>query len=327
MLRWRAGPAEVAAPAAVEVVPDARRVEDAPGDEVHQVLDVRRPRVEGREAGTTLAPASSSVTRCRSVRPSSGVSRTATTSVRRSLRVTLAVRWSRSFDSPRATPATQAVDAGTISMPFVGYDPEDGPAARSPALQCRTRSPSRSTSKVPGLPSAPRASHSRRSCCQWASRKEMPVSSSRVSREARLTTRSTLSPAASSARSTAAAYGVPDAPDIPTIQGTRCVCPGFMMPSLVAGSGLSDREAPYEQIQQRAHEQGDADEAVDREERPVEAGQVGGADDGVLVEERARDDQQAEPEETPASVATAIRNRAVVIVWQTRSPRLAVVCR
>ncbi|MGX1118849.1 hypothetical protein RKD37_004212 [Streptomyces ambofaciens] len=88
-------------------------------------------------------------------------------------------------------------------MPFVGYDPEDGPAARSPALQCRT--PETSASKVSGFPSAPRASHSRRSCCQWASRKEMPVSSSRVSREARLTTRSTLSPAASSARSTAAA--------------------------------------------------------------------------------------------------------------------------
>ena len=43
------------------------------------------------------------------------------------------------------------------------------------------------------------------------------------------TTRSTLSPAASSARSTAAAYGVPEAPDTPTIQGLRCVSPGFTL--------------------------------------------------------------------------------------------------
>lgn len=112
-----------------------------------------------------------------------------------------------------------------MSIPFAGYDPEDGPAARSPALQYRT--PLTSTSKVPGFPSAPRASHSRRSSCQCASRNEIPVSSSSVSREARLTTRSTASPASSSARSTAAAYGVPEAPDTPTIQGARCVSPAF----------------------------------------------------------------------------------------------------
>ncbi|GFM97772.1 hypothetical protein Sfulv_25830 [Streptomyces fulvorobeus] len=64
----------------------------------------------------------------------------------------------------------------------------------------------------------------------------MPVSSSRVSREARLTTRSTLSPAASSPRRTEAANGVPDAPDTPTIQGRRCCwlieVPGFTQVSL-----------------------------------------------------------------------------------------------
>ncbi|CAM5252207.1 hypothetical protein SALBM135S_09116 [Streptomyces alboniger] len=80
-----------------------------------------------------------------------------------------------------------------------------------------------------GFPSAPRASHCRRSSRQCASRKEMPVSSSSVSREARETTRSTLSPAASRARRTAAAYGVPEAPDTPTIQGLRCVSPGFTL--------------------------------------------------------------------------------------------------
>ncbi|GAB2982313.1 hypothetical protein GCM10023080_055640 [Streptomyces pseudoechinosporeus] len=57
------------------------------------------------------------------------------------------------------------------------------------------------------------------------------------------------------------------------------------------------REAPHQQVQQRAHEQGDADEAVDLEERPVEAGQVVRLDDRVLVHERGRDDHQAQPEE------------------------------
>src|SRR5690606_30649795 len=133
--------------------------------------------------------------------------------------------WSRSLESPSATPATPAVEAGTISMPLLGYDPEDGPADRSPAGQYRTAP--RSTAKVSGLPSAPRDSHWRRSSRQWASRKAMPVSSRRVSREARLTIRSTLSPAASRARSTEAAYGVPEAPETPTIQGVRRVSPGL----------------------------------------------------------------------------------------------------
>ncbi|MGW3520441.1 hypothetical protein ACWDO3_33835, partial [Streptomyces hydrogenans] len=31
-----------------------------------------------------------------------------------------------------ATPATEAVEAGTISIPLAGYDPEDGPAGRTP---------------------------------------------------------------------------------------------------------------------------------------------------------------------------------------------------
>lgn len=137
---------------------------------------------------------------------------------------------------------TQAVDAGTMSMPFEAYEPEDGPAARSPGLQWRTSWAW--MSKVPGLPSAPRVSHSRRSSSQWASRKLIPVSSSNVSREALLTIRSTLSPASRSARSTAAAYGVPDAPETPTIQGVRCVCPGFMVSSLSGGPEWERREGP-----------------------------------------------------------------------------------
>ncbi|GAA3089712.1 hypothetical protein GCM10020254_38370 [Streptomyces goshikiensis] len=105
-----------------------------------------------------------------------------------------------------------------MSIPFTGYEPELGPAARSPAPQYRTSSrPGRGN--VSGFPSAPRPSHRSRSSRQCASRKAIPVSSSSVSREARLTTRSTLSPAASSPRTTAAAYGVPDAPDTPTTQG------------------------------------------------------------------------------------------------------------
>lgn len=80
-----------------------------------------------------------------------------------------------------------------MSIPFAGYDPEDGPAARSPAGQWRTRSSSASpTAKASGFPSAPRSSQQRRSSRQCPSRNAMPVSSSRVSREARLTTRSTL---------------------------------------------------------------------------------------------------------------------------------------
>ncbi|RPK71471.1 hypothetical protein EES44_03510 [Streptomyces sp. ADI96-15] len=127
------------------------------------------------------------------------------------------------MESPSAIPATLAVEAGTTSIPRAGYEPEDGPAARSPAGQYRTRSPAgtSATSKVCGVPSAPRASQPARSSRQWASRKEMPVSSSRVSRAARLTTRSTSSPAASRPRSTAAANGVPEAPETPTIQGRR----------------------------------------------------------------------------------------------------------
>lgn len=81
-----------------------------------------------------------------------------------------------------------------MSIPFAGYDPEDGPAARSPAGQWRTRSSSASpTTNASGFPSAPRSSQVRRSSRQCPSRNAMPVSSSRVSREARLTTRSTLS--------------------------------------------------------------------------------------------------------------------------------------
>ncbi|CAM5690189.1 hypothetical protein SBADM41S_07743 [Streptomyces badius] len=109
-----------------------------------------------------------------------------------------------------------------MSIPFAGYDPEDGPAARSPAGQWRTRSSSASpTAKASGFPSAPRSSQTRRSSRQCPSRKAMPVSSSNVRREARLTTRSTLSPAARSPRRTAAANGVPEAPETPTIQGRR----------------------------------------------------------------------------------------------------------
>src|SRR5437763_1346155 len=58
-----------------------------------------------------------------------------------------------------------------------------------------------------------------RSSFQWASRTATPVSSRMVSRPARDTTRSTAQPAANSPRRTAEAYGVPEAPDTPTIHG------------------------------------------------------------------------------------------------------------
>src|SRR4051812_42037590 len=44
----RPAAAQLAPPASVQVVPDARRVQHPPGDEVHQVLDVGGARVETR---------------------------------------------------------------------------------------------------------------------------------------------------------------------------------------------------------------------------------------------------------------------------------------
>ena len=92
-------------------------------------------------------------------------------------------------------------------MPCAGYEPLDGPAARSAAGQIRTSIPSF------------RPSHW--ATCAGSSRQATPVSSSMVSRAARLTTRSTACPAAMSPRSTDRAYGVPDAPEMPTTQGIR----------------------------------------------------------------------------------------------------------
>lgn len=70
-----------------------------------------------------------------------------------------------------------------------------------------------------------------------------------------------------------------------------------MMSRVSGGCRDSDREPADQQIEQGTHEQGDADESVDLEERAVQTGQVVRLHDGVLVEERARDDQQAQPEE------------------------------
>src|SRR5947209_16107003 len=136
-----------------------------------------------------------------------------------------------------AMPAQAAVLAGTTIMPRAGYEPLLGPAARSPGGQKRTSPGSRSI-------------HFARSSRQCASRNATPVSSSRVSRAARDTTRSTGSPASSSPRRTAAAYGVPDAPVTPTTQGVR-------IPLSIARS-RPEPEVPDE-VDEREDEQGDAD--------------------------------------------------------------------
>jgi hypothetical protein len=89
------------------------------------------------------APSAASVRRLSNVDSRSGVSRSSTTSRRCSFSVTSADRCTRLWVTPVATAATVAVVAGAMIIPFVRYEPDDGPAAMSPAGQYRTADTSR----------------------------------------------------------------------------------------------------------------------------------------------------------------------------------------
>src|SRR5262249_47615374 len=138
---------------------------------------------------------------------------------------------------------------------------------------------------APSAPARSRPSHAATSSFQCASRNRMPVSSSSVSLAALDTTRSTGSPASSSAPSTAAAYGVPDAPDTPTTHGRRSVITAAPSTQTLADDEVGERE----------QEQHDTDDAVGREEGPVDPGQVLRPHDRVLVDQHRGGQRQPEP--------------------------------
>src|SRR5664280_1727343 len=107
--------------------------------------------------------------------------------------------------------------------------------ARSPGVQQRRSARGRSSR------ARSRPSQLARSARQCASRNEIPVSSSSVSRAARETTRSTGQPASSSPAKTALAYGVPLAPETPTSHGRR---PDPTLGDRVTGAGREQAGPP-----------------------------------------------------------------------------------
>jgi len=113
-------PTELAGPAPQQVVLDAQDVEHLAGDEIDECVNVAGARVErGARWEDGRARLVREQSKCRSVGAVSGVSRGTTTSARRSFKVTSAARCKRSFDRPRAIPATAAVLAGMTTMPRV----------------------------------------------------------------------------------------------------------------------------------------------------------------------------------------------------------------
>ena len=99
-------------------------------------------------------------------------------------------------------------------------------------------------------------------------------------------------------------------------------------------SGRSARRAPValldrprarsqEHVGEDEAEEDDADDAVDGEERGVEAAQVAGPDERVLVREQRRDGDHAEPVEQPDVEARGrpAASNATVPTWKSRAPR------
>ena len=189
---------------------DADDIQHLRGDEVGERGRVGRlPRRNQGWPARRSPPRRCSASRWTRVARASGISRGTTTSGRRSFSVTAADRCNRSLDSPSAMLATASVDAGTTTIPAggIGAAGRPGREVRRPA-RCARRSRLR------------RARASRRAVRGRRARRDRSRPGC-VRRAARLTTRSIGSPAASRPRNTDRAYGVPEAPEIPTTQGVR----------------------------------------------------------------------------------------------------------
>ena len=84
--------------------------------------------------GAMIAPISVSAARLRKCPRCNGVSRTISTSRRRSLRITSAARVSSEVVTPEAISATLRTEHGATIMPRVLNEPEESEAAMSPIL-------------------------------------------------------------------------------------------------------------------------------------------------------------------------------------------------
>ena len=96
-----------------------------------EVVDGRRLVVEGRDRGSTVAPASVTASMFRRWIRLSGVSRVTSTNRRRSLRQTSAARGSSSLVLPVAMDANVRMEHGMTTMPIVRNEPDEIDAARS----------------------------------------------------------------------------------------------------------------------------------------------------------------------------------------------------
>ena len=106
-------------------------------------------------------------------------------------------------------------------------------------------------------------------------------------------------------------------PDTPTTHGRRSATARgcSVMPDIG-----SRAQALRNQADEREPEQRDADEAVDREERPVDAREVVGPHEAVLVYEgRGGDDEPAEHQPLAPEVTPKATNSAKVTTWTTRA--------
>ena len=153
-----------------------------------------------------------SASRCCSVERVYGVSRGTTTSGRRSLSVTSAARCSRSLDRPSAMPATDAVEAGTTTMPSRRVRP-----ARRPGAEVAGCPVPHVVADVAAEPASEVLAPVRVAERQAESR---PAGS--AGRRARRRGRRAR-PRRAAPLSTARVYGVPDAPETPTTHGALIV--------------------------------------------------------------------------------------------------------
>ena len=239
-----------------------------------------------------------------------GVSRGTTTSGRRSLRVTSAARCSRSLDSPSAMPAHRggrrrhhhhARESGTSRWP--GRRRGRRRASSRDGRAAVVAAPARRPRSVPPVRVAERRCRSRRGCVSRAA-----AGDDQVDRLAGVEQR----------------RGAPRARTACRTRRRRRRPTARRSGPLVIGV-MPGRQAVHDQVGQREHEQGDADEAVGGEERPVHPGQVVGADDRVLVDERGRGERQADPPQPaePGGDAEPDEQRRTSPTWTSRRRRAA----